>query len=622
MDEIFITQIGLLLNQFRYTRRALEDVERSTARYGCVTFAIAMAEGPRFGAPPLEGGALKVFVTNINDLTVGRGAAGLFEGLLGGIGRFIGGLGGGFAGGIIGGVSLWVWVGKLQDIVRGINTILDRLGIIGDSATPNDKSEKTDSTATMDRMEKIIQPLTTLFDAAARGPEAAGKSAAVDMPSQALDWTKQLQLTLAAAVPTLEAVDKVVKGLTLFVPILIGALAWLLVQLDTIEQAISELLQFTLRITLILRGAALVTIYDTISAVAKLGASILEILKTAVTTILASIVDMIGALLRTVEEFIKFAGAGLANAMNGLLDWLVNGLGRVLTYIGELRIFRLLTHLVEVLPNILPALITLRTGDPDALSATDRKWLEDVRNKRVPGPTGATIPPGKLPDEVKFPDFGSKIVEKAGDFKTKWKETKDFFVPPGPDVSPKSAAPFDTAITALRGIDTKMQEALTKGETGFEAKISRQMTDVRSHAQTNGDALAGALAPAAKGAGDLTNKGEGDSDLLAISQAYEKWLAADGLKTVVAQLTGYFASASASAPQSDAASVPAGAVGTARPDAPRATIEIGELVIELEPVKPHADAKPRGGKLLGRWPDRDPPEYDEVLERGYVPKAP
>ncbi len=46
MEEEIVTQIGLLLSQLRYARRALEDIERSTAHYGGVTFAVALAAGP------------------------------------------------------------------------------------------------------------------------------------------------------------------------------------------------------------------------------------------------------------------------------------------------------------------------------------------------------------------------------------------------------------------------------------------------------------------------------------------------------------------------------------------------------------------------------------------------
>ncbi len=38
MDEL-IHQIGLLLSQLRVARRAMEDIERSTARYNSFAFA-------------------------------------------------------------------------------------------------------------------------------------------------------------------------------------------------------------------------------------------------------------------------------------------------------------------------------------------------------------------------------------------------------------------------------------------------------------------------------------------------------------------------------------------------------------------------------------------------------
>jgi hypothetical protein len=606
MDEILVTQIGLLLTQFRYTRRALEDIERSTARYGGVTFALALAEGPRFGAPPLVGGALKVYVTNINDLTVGRGAAGLFEGLLGGIGRFIGGLGGGLVGGVIGGVSLWVWVGKLQDIVKGINNILDRFGIFAETGPAKEKPGKKDLASTLECFQPIIKSSTALFDAAARGPEAAGKSAAEGLSDEARAWGAQLATTLASFVDSLTAADKLVKSLTLFVPVLIGALAWLLSQLDTIKLAILDLLQFALRITLLLRGAALVTIYDTISAVARLGASILDILKGAVTTILNAILAMLGAILGTVEELLKFAGSGLANAMNGLLEWLVNGLGRVLTYIGSLRIFQLVTHLVQVLPSMLPALITLVHGSEASIDPEDRKWLEGIKDKALTGPTGPAVNV-PLPTEYKFPDLGDKFLETVQPFKDKLKETSEL-------LPQKSTEAFDAARDALRGIDSKMQEALTKGETGFETRLTGQMKQVSDDAR----ALAGKLTPAVEAASDLAKKGEADAGLRAISQAYENWLKADGLKTVLDKITDYFASARAGAPSAPPAAVPGAVVGTARPEAARATVEIGEIVIELEPSRPRAETKPAGSELLGLLPPADLLAYDEGLERGAV----
>jgi hypothetical protein len=611
MDELFITQIGLLLSQFRYTRRALEDIERSTARYGGVTFAVALAAGPRFGEPPLMGGALKVYITNINELTVGRGAIGLIEGLLGGVGRFLGGLGGGFAGGLIGGVSLWVWVGKLQDIVKGINQIMDRLGIVGDKAKgtagagadDGDKG-KGDWPAALERLDPILKSLTALFDAAARGPEEAGKTASQDMTEDARAWGQQLATALTASVASLGAATQLLKGITILMPMLIGVFALLLTRLDNIKLAILELLQFALRVTLLLRGAALVTIFDTISVVAKLGSAVLLTLQTAATSIIGAVLEMLGGVLGTVEALFRFVGSGLASAMNGLLAWLVGGLGRVLTFLGGLRIFQLVTHLVQVLPSMLPALVTLVNGNDASVSQVDMLWLDSVRNKPLPGPGPASLG-GTLPADVKFPDLGAKLLETVQPFKDKLQQTRDML----PDQTGKA---FDAARTALTGIDAHMQDALTSGETGFEKKLEKHLGTVKAQAES----LAGKLTPAVEGAAAAVKAGEGDAGLRAIAQAYEGWLKADGLKNVLAEMTGFFAQAGTPNADKGAAAVVGAVLGTARPDAPRASVEIGELVIELEQAKPVKDPKGKKTASLDLWHDAHPNGYDELLERG------
>lgn len=608
MDEEIVTQIGLLLSQLRYARRALEDIERSTATYGGVTFAVALAAGPRFGEPPLLGGALKVYVTNINELTISRGTVGLFEGILGGIGRFFGGLAGGFAGGVIGGVSLWVWVGKLQEIVKGINDILDRLGIRGGATggTPGEKGKEggTDWVAALERINPIIQSLTALFDAAARGPEKAAKSAAEGMSEEALAWGDQLAKTLSGATGTLNALDQVIKGLTGFVPILIGALLTLLVRLDDIKLAILDLLQFVLRITLLLRGAALVTIYDTVSAVAKLGASILEILKGAVKTIIEAVLAMIGAVLNTVEAFIRFAGAGLKNAMDGLLTWLVSGLGRVLTYIGDLRIFRLLVHLVQVLPNLLPALVTVIHGSEASISPEGMAWLREIKGKTLPEPRGPALT-GKLPEGVKFPDLGKKFLEDVAPFKKSLEETRTLL----PDKTEKA---FNAARDGLASIDKKMQSALTTGEADFQTKLSGDLKNVSNQANK----MADALTPAVKTAEELAKKGEVDPALRLIANAYEDWLKGDGLKTVLSKISEYFAGGKATEPPTGAVAMPAGAVAAARPEPPKATVEIGEVIIDLKPAKPDSSAKPPSSRPLSLWREGLIEGYDERVERG------
>src|SRR4051794_14246794 len=130
-DDQIVTQMGLLLTQLGNMRRAVEDIARVTSRYAGFAFAEAFTPGAGFGAPPMRGGALLVYVSNISDLVSGGGIAGFFEGLLGGIGRFFGGLFGGLIGGTIGGVLLPVMIGQVDSIVGNIRDILNRLGIRG-----------------------------------------------------------------------------------------------------------------------------------------------------------------------------------------------------------------------------------------------------------------------------------------------------------------------------------------------------------------------------------------------------------------------------------------------------------------------------------------------------------
>src|SRR4051812_36846806 len=129
MDDDLVQEIGLLLTQLRYARRSLEDIERSTARYASFAFASALAAGPRFGEPPMFGGALKVYVVNINDLAPGGGVAGLLEGLLGGIGRLFGGFFGGLVGGTIGGVALPYMIHQVEKIAASVERIVKQLGV-------------------------------------------------------------------------------------------------------------------------------------------------------------------------------------------------------------------------------------------------------------------------------------------------------------------------------------------------------------------------------------------------------------------------------------------------------------------------------------------------------------
>src|SRR5947209_2418139 len=98
---------------------------------------------------------------------------------------------------------------------------------------------------------------------------------------------------------------------------------------------------------------------------------------------------------------------------------------------------------------MLPALITLAYGPGTAIPHED--WLEDIKGKALAGPTGPAVNV-PLKDEIKFPDLGAKFLETVQPFKDKLKETSDL-------LPKKSTEAFDAASNALRGVDSKMQEA-------------------------------------------------------------------------------------------------------------------------------------------------------------------
>jgi hypothetical protein len=600
-----ITQLGLLLTQLRYVRRAIENIENSTAHYGGVTFAVAVAAGPKFGEPPLLNGALKVYVVNINDLNVSSGM-GFFESLLGGIGRFFGGLAGGLVGGTIGGVALVVIFNKIneivanlkvilpvvKDIVSGVDRILDKLGIGANKAvekTAKEGEKEAGTGSALSGMLPTLEVLTGLFTAASAGPDKAARNASDATTESARTWKE----TLTALTATLTIANAMVRGLVLLVPELIGGLAWLLVRLDAIKLALLELLQFGLRFVLLLRGVTLVTIYDTVSAVASLAASLLATLQTMFSSILDSIFAIIASVASAVEAFIKFVGGGLKNAIDSVMNWLVNGLGAVLTYIGNLKVFQLLTHLVVVLPNMLPAIGTLM-GTP--ITGIDLKMLQDAAKVAPPGPPGVTtFTPTTIAPADQFPDIGAKFLDKVTDFKKALDDTKT-------TLTDKSTEIFKTVKTGLTDIDGKMKAALTQGEADFNTRLSADLKTVGENATT----LAGALTPAVDAARTAAEQSQ-QGGLGRLADAYEKWLTGEGFKALMTQISTQFAQTT---------TLPSAAVQTAAPDPLRAPVEIKELIIDLKPAVPTKTPPPVKGKTASLGIESLVPGYDEDEERG------
>ena len=175
----------------------------------------------------------------------------------------------------------------------------------------------------------------------------------------------------------------------------------------------------------------------------------------------------------------------------------------------------------------------------------------------------------------------------------------------------KTGKAFDAAKDGLVKIDQKMQDALTSGEATFNAKMTGDLANVAVQA----DKLSKVLTPAVDKAQGLSGQAEGDAGLRQIATAYQDWLKAGGLQSVVSQITAYFAGANAADPGSAAASVPRAAIDAARPDAPKATVEIGELIIELKAAKPEAAGKSPASRPTFLTNDGGSTGYDERFHR-------
>jgi len=532
-DEI-ITQMGLILTQMKYARRAMEDIERTTSRYGGVNFAAALAGG-RFGEPPMFNGALKVYVVNINDLT--SGGTSPFEGLLGGIGRFVGGLVGGVVGGTVGGALLPVNLYLLGRITQHIHAIVDKLAILGffESGGSSGGGGGGGFGALIPSLRATIQDLTALFHSAA---EPGSGKAGAPATAGGQQWLSILLVGSA-----------LVDGLIILVPILSGALASFIVRIDQIKLAFNDMLQFVLRNTFLLRGVVLITIFDTVAAAANLAASLLTIAVGPMRTILTAVFDIVGTLLDVVVEAMRFIGHGLSVTINGLMTWLQDGFLPLLVAFGDTRVFRLIYHLVDILPAILPALLKLK--DPSiTLSPAETSALTAAAARPVPGPGGIVAAPGTAPRIAPFPDLTVGL-PAAGALST-------ILMTAGTRVTGAT----NTMIEATAGMLTRMGATFSSTDLGG-ADIQRHIAALTPHA----DALAGALTTARDAAANAPRTG-----MEAIAQAYEGWLGGGGLNALLTRITDHFA-------QNPAILA---AVAASAADA-RAVVTIEQMTIVVEP---------------------------------------
>ena len=144
-------------------------------------------------------------------------------------------------------------------------------------------------------LSEVLREVASVFRAAASGGPTAAPAATSSVHTY-LDLVR--------------GIANVVDGLILLVPLLIGALASFLLRLRDIQFAIVDMLQFGLRNVLLLRAAVLAIVLDTLSLAGRLAASVVGIVATAVDTVLESVFRVIHAGLVAVLAVVRIVSTG------------------------------------------------------------------------------------------------------------------------------------------------------------------------------------------------------------------------------------------------------------------------------------------------------------------------
>jgi len=439
-EEVIVTELGLLLNQVRFSRLALENIERSTARYAGLAVALSGGGAAAIGAPPLKDGALRVYVVNLGDLA-GPSAGDLILGVLGGAGRFLGGLVGGLVGGTVGGVVLPF---KSMDDIARITESLSRLyNLYLWAEAKADKDKKPDGGA--------------------------------EEPSSAATY-----LAIVVKLPP------VLAGLTVVLPLLTGTVASLLNRVPQIKNVVLDVLEFAVRNALRLRAVIFAVVVDGVALAGRLVAGVLTIMAKAVDDILASIFRVVRSALEAVFELMRILGPGLKRTIDQFINFLNNDVVGTLNAIGDTALVKLVWHFTLTLPLVLPALarikgITLTKAESDAL--TTAQALRPRASMSAPRPTIIS----------KFPD-ASALAGKA--------ERDAAFLrleKLGVDITLEADAAFGAATGAVR-----KSAGMIEAELGTaDAKLKKELESRLADAKTDSDKLAGAMKEAKQASSGL-----------------------------------------------------------------------------------------------------------------------
>lgn len=603
-EELIVTQIGLLLSQVRYSRIALENIERATTRYAGLAISVAGAPGQAaLGAPPLIDGALKVYVVNINDLTEGGGGIGdMIAGALGGAGRFLGGLFGGFVGGTISGVAFPYMLWQLRQIAESIERILLRIGRSptssseggsdGEPAGPAGPSIMAQAGSLAETLRLVAEAFRAAAGTSTASAPAGGGGAAASSGTPATS-------SMLVYLDLVRGVSHVVNGLVLLVPLLMGALASFLIRLDDIKLAIVDMLQFALRNVLLLRAAVLALVLDTLSLAGRLAASIIGIVATAVDTVLESVMRVIVAALQTVLAALQIASTGIKNTIDALMLFLRDGVGALLIFLGDLRVFRLVVHLAEVLPYVLPAIARI-VDHP--LSATETSALASAAAIAPPsGPSGRGAAPVPI---AAFPDLAATLMPPAA--QSDLVARVDAL---GRTIRTEAGTSFGAVQGAFGTIGDRMRTTVGTLDRGLHQELEGRLGTARDHAVDLANSMRAA---------EEVSRTRPRTGLEAIATAYEGWLRGGGLTTLMGQLDEHFRATPVAAGTGSVAG------SVVRDVAERAgtravVVEIGEVTIDLG----EAQAEPA---VTGTTPTSgfDPEAFEEWQRnqeerRGIVP---
>jgi hypothetical protein len=594
MDEV-ITQLGLLLSQTRFARRALEDIERATAQYS--SYALTAALTPA-GTAPLLNGALRVHVVNLADLTPSGGFGDTIASLLGGVASFIGNLVGGAVGGTVGSMRLAFSMDAIKEVAVRVERIIDKLGLFKTVAGTDPKESTTDASAAaaaavtkaaattaapqgagggLDFLNQLTMLKTRL--AAATGPQLGRGAAAANEAGPPVVATstdaEQYRSLLSSLTVTLESATRAIGVLTMAIPTAIAALAWLLDRLPDVRNAITDTLRFVVRSALVLRGAVIVLGLETIAMLARVAAMAVRTLADTITGAIAALFTALAKLLDGALQLAGVLGTAILKTIEQVLNWLVPTVDQILRNLGELNIFKLVYKLTDIAHYFFGAAQEKsKTAAPPANPQDPATAVTASKSK----------PPATLAELMKAaPDLTALMNQASANAKT----ATDKIQTAATEFVTKTALVVDHGLTTLAD---KLTKAETTEAAGLDTKLGTRLTDIAKNAADSAEQLL------------PTSPALPDTVFHPIAAAYGRWLSDGGLDTLLTKMSGFFTNPE-STPPTPTRATPSAA------DLP--TVQIGEVIIDITgPPAPQSSTQP----TQPEWDEDDsllsPTRYD------------